>query len=224
VEETSRMEVSCVIPSVDEQKYIEDAVMSMVNQTVEPLEVVVVNSGGHQKTIESIPDHNLVKVVTRDDLICSSRARNIGVGNSSGDLVCFLDADDISKEDRISKQLEYFPEYDVTAQCVHTVEKINSWGEVKRPHNPLKPYSIDEIKSRSVAYSSSIMCKIEVAFWDESYKTAEDLKFMVDRLLEGSEINLSNNDVFSYRDRGGSKTDGNGRKSSVERIKSRLSQ
>lgn len=218
------MEVSCVIPSVSEYEYIEDSVMSMVEQTVEPLEVVVVNSGGHQKTIESIPDHNLVKVVTINSLVCSSRARNAGVEHSSGDLVCFLDADDISKEDRIDKQLQYFPEHDVTAQCAHTVEKINSRGEVKRPHIPLEPYSLDEIKSRSVAYSSSIMCKREVAFWDESYKTAEDFKFMVDRLLDGSEINLSNNDVFSYRDRGGSKTDGYDRKSSVERIKSRLSQ
>lgn len=218
------MDVSCVIPCVDEHEYIEKSVNSMLNQTVEPLEVVVVNSGGDQRTIDATPDHDLVKVVVEDEVVCSSRARNIGVANSEGDLICFLDADDISKQDRIEKQIQYFPEYDVTAQWLHTVERIDENGEVKREYNPIEPDGLGCIENRSVAYSSSIMCKKEVAFWDECYRTAEDFKFMIDRLKERSNINLSNNNVMSYRDRGDSSTNTSRRISARTQIRSRLSE
>lgn len=87
--------VTVVIPSYNAERYLADAVRSSLNQTYEPIEVVVVDDGSRSAqaaALESIDDPRL-RVVRQENGGVAS-ARNRGAREGSGELIALLDADD----------------------------------------------------------------------------------------------------------------------------------
>jgi glycosyltransferase involved in cell wall biosynthesis len=112
------MLISIIIPAYNAEKYIKEAIDSIVNQTYKNLEIIVINDGSTDKTEETIKpclsDSRIVYLKQENGGI--SKARNFGVKNSHGELVAFMDADDISALDRIEKQISFLeenPDYDI---------------------------------------------------------------------------------------------------------------
>ena len=88
---------SIIIPAYNAQSYIERAIESALRQTYDDIEIIIINDGSTDKTGEIIEEysqkHTNIKVISTDNGGVS-RARNIGIDNSSGEYIVFLDADD----------------------------------------------------------------------------------------------------------------------------------
>lgn len=82
-----------IIPSYNQQEYLPDAIESALNQTLPFQEIIVVDDGSTDNSLE-IARKYPVKVISQVNKGLAS-ARNTGIMNSSGDYVFFLDADDI---------------------------------------------------------------------------------------------------------------------------------
>lgn len=100
--------VSVIVPFCDEEEYIADSINSLLNQTYSNIEIVLVNDHSTDRSKQiclSFSDPR-VKYFEKFD-IPNGRAysRNFGIDKSSGDIVTFLDADDVCNEDRIELQL-----------------------------------------------------------------------------------------------------------------------
>lgn len=107
------MTVSVVIPTHNRGDRIEQAVKSVLNQTYQSLEVIVVSDGSTddtdevmEKMIEYHPGK--IKFHSYQESKGANHARNIGIKHSTGEYVAFLDDDDEWIEDKIEKQLEVF--------------------------------------------------------------------------------------------------------------------
>jgi len=103
------MDISVVIPTYNRANTIERAVNSVLNQTYKPLEIIIVDDGSTdntRKVIESIK-HPLVKYLYKENGGAAS-ARNYGVQNACGNWVAFQDSDDLWREEKLKKQVEYF--------------------------------------------------------------------------------------------------------------------
>lgn len=100
--------VSVVIPTYNYGRFISDAIRSALEQTHPPLEVIVVDDGSSDGTGEVVGKFgDAVKYIFQENAgVCA--ARNRGVQESSGELISFLDADDIWEKTNIEKQLERF--------------------------------------------------------------------------------------------------------------------
>ncbi|UNK62862.1 glycosyltransferase family 2 protein [Buttiauxella ferragutiae] len=109
------MKLSIIIPCYNVELYIGDCLSSIKNnvpyELQASLELVIVNDGSKDRTLQIIKefdwtDSNFnIKVISQDNMGLSS-ARNIGIAESSGEYVGFLDSDDIWLSS-ISKVLEY---------------------------------------------------------------------------------------------------------------------
>jgi glycosyltransferase involved in cell wall biosynthesis len=102
--------VSVIIPTFNCGRYVEDAVVSVLNQTYRRYEIIVVDDGSTDDTacrLKSYKDR--VHVVTQENQ-GSSKARNVGLGLSRGDYVAFLDADDRWRPEKLEWQLACFRE------------------------------------------------------------------------------------------------------------------
>lgn len=89
------MYFSVVIPLYNKGPYVEDTIRSLIAQTLQPLEVLVVDDGstddGPQRALAlGYPCLRLI----RQENAGVAAARNIGIAAARGDYVCFLDADD----------------------------------------------------------------------------------------------------------------------------------
>lgn len=118
--------VSVIIPAYNAEKYIAQALDSILDQTYSNIEIIVVNDGSTDNSLSIAKQYssNNVKIIDQPNGGASA-ARNTGLRMAQGDYIQFLDADDLLSEDKIEKQvsaLKSLPD-DYLASC--------AWGRFK---------------------------------------------------------------------------------------------
>ena len=99
-------EVSCIIPVRNGARYIGEAIRSVLDQTRPPEEIIVVDDGSSDSTgTEAAKFGARIEYVSITPSGIAA-ARNEGIRRSRGALLCFLDADDRTHAERLSRQLE----------------------------------------------------------------------------------------------------------------------
>lgn len=94
---------SIVIPNYNEDKYIRECLESVFSQTYNNYEVIVVDDGSTDNSLEIVKDFN-VKIYHSNGLHAGG-ARNLGIDNASGDYIVFLDSDDYFNNDKVLSEL-----------------------------------------------------------------------------------------------------------------------
>ena len=102
------MAVSVVIPVRNGEHFLAEAIESVLGQSRPPLELIVVDDGSSDSTSEVARAFgSRVRYVPQPPLGVAA-ALNLGVGTARGDLLAFLDADDVWKDDKLELQLDAF--------------------------------------------------------------------------------------------------------------------
>jgi len=101
--------VSVVMPVHNGADYVEAAIRSVLEQSFENLEILVVNDGSMDDTVEVVNgiEDSRVRLISQDQAGVAA-ARNRGIKEASGSFVAFLDHDDVWFPDKLARQLELF--------------------------------------------------------------------------------------------------------------------
>jgi len=105
--------VSVIIPVYNREKTVKEAIKSVLEQTWNDLEVIVVDDGSTDKSadvIKSLKDERVKYIYQENAGACA--ARNHGIELAKGEYIAFHDSDDIWHMDKLSKQMQVFKEYD----------------------------------------------------------------------------------------------------------------
>jgi glycosyltransferase involved in cell wall biosynthesis len=105
--------VSIIMPAYNAEKYIEESIQSVVNQTCKNWELIIVDDGSTDHTSINIKKHTEL-----DERIFyyyqknskQGRARNYGISKAKGKYIAFLDADDIWFANKLDHQLDSIQE------------------------------------------------------------------------------------------------------------------
>ena len=101
--------VSVIIPVYNKREYINETIISVLNQDFNIFEIIVVDDGSTDKSLEVIKEIKDPRLrVFSQSNFGVERSRNFGFSQSSGSFIVFLDADDLMQSSRLSKQLELF--------------------------------------------------------------------------------------------------------------------
>lgn len=92
---------SIIIPVYNVEKYIKRCLDSVFNQTFKDYEVIVVNDGTEDKSMELIKDYP-VKIINQKNKGLSA-ARNAGVKKATGEYLIFIDSDDWIEEELLKE-------------------------------------------------------------------------------------------------------------------------
>ena len=96
--------VSIIVPVYNTKDYIIRCVDSLVNQTYKDIEIILVNDGSLDNSIDLVNekyDDDRIVIVNQDNM-GSGQARNNGIKKASGDYLFFVDSDDFIDKDTIS--------------------------------------------------------------------------------------------------------------------------
>jgi len=97
--------VSVIIAARNNGKYLDDTIRSVINQSVKPVEIIYIDDGSIDNSVEIARKHPEVKVIQQPHLgVCA--ARNKGVEESIGEYLLHLDGDDIFPYNYIQYKLE----------------------------------------------------------------------------------------------------------------------
>lgn len=100
--------VSVIIPAYNSERYLAEAIASALQQTVPPAEVIVVDDGSTDSTRQvALGFGSAVRYLFQANG-GSARARNAGAAVAGGDLLAFLDSDDVWLPDKLERQLACF--------------------------------------------------------------------------------------------------------------------
>lgn len=102
--------VSCIIAAYNGEQYLGEAIASLLAQTRRIDEVIVVDDGSTDATAQLAADFGAPVRVIRQANAGQSVARNRGVAESTGDLLSFLDCDDLVHPRKLEWQLQRFTE------------------------------------------------------------------------------------------------------------------
>lgn len=100
------MDISIIIPTLNAEHEIEALLIALDRQSIQPNEILVVDSASEDKTIELVQKHKRVRLleIDRQDFNHGT-TRDMALNESSGDFVCFLTQDAVPVSDDYLKRL-----------------------------------------------------------------------------------------------------------------------
>ncbi len=177
-----RPRVSVIIPTYKREGLLKRAIESVLNQTFDDFEIVVIDGARSEATrelVDSFNDGRLRYIPQKGKGI--SNARNLGVLKSRGEFMAFLDDDDRWREDKLERQLELFKELPSNYGLIYTaftyyyLERRKILG-IKHPKAVGNVYSY--LLKDNITGTSTIMVKREcfkrAGIFRENFPTCED--------------------------------------------------
>nr|NQU94563.1 glycosyltransferase family 2 protein [Bacteroidota bacterium] len=106
-----RNSISVIISAYNGENCIANAIQSVINQILQPLEIIVVNDGSTDRTTEVLKTFGKqIKYIYKENTGLPA-ARNTGLKVARGEYITFLDQDDLYLGNTLQKQLEVFNHY-----------------------------------------------------------------------------------------------------------------
>lgn len=204
---------SVIMPAYNAEKYIEAAIQSVQAQTYNNWELIIVNDGSLDKTQEIIEkfanSDKRIKVINQYNKGLGA-ARNAAMNFSSGEWICFLDADDLWRKNKLSTQYQFITQH-------QDIDVVFSNGYTISANNPIKLFYHFRVADGS--YSAAEMYKLlysgnyipilsacvksdinkKVNGQDEKTKGSEDWDFWIRLALAGAKFYGLNDRLFLYR-------------------------
>lgn len=204
--------VSVLIPAFNSEKYLAQAIESVLAQTWLNKEVIVVDDGSKDRTLEIAKSYEArgVKVFSQPNKGASA-ARNLAYSYSKGNYIKFLDADDLISLDMLEKQVERLRN---STECIASSEwgrfysdnlstfRLNPepvWQDMKSIEWLIKSLEHGPNMTQSGIFLIPRNLLEKAGLWDERLSLIDDFEFFTRVLLCASEVRFIPNVMLYYR-------------------------
>jgi glycosyltransferase involved in cell wall biosynthesis len=119
--------VSCIVPVFNGERFLAEALQSILDQTHQPVEVIVVDDGSTDDTPSVVAAFGDRVRYFHQNNAGPAAARNRGIEESRGEFIAFLDADDLWEKTKLERQLDRFSQIPELAYSVTLTQ--NFWEE-----------------------------------------------------------------------------------------------
>ena len=176
------MNITTIIPTYNRAEFLIKTINSVLNQTIKPNEIIVVDDGSCDNTKDILKEFilkNQIKYIYQENKGVSS-ARNKGIENSKGEWITFLDSDDIWEKDKIEQQIEFHNKNkDILFSYTGELWLFNNKIIKQKKHQQKKDgFCFEENLQNTLIGASTVMIKKtifdEVGVFDESLDVCED--------------------------------------------------
>jgi len=191
--------VSIIVPCFNAERWIRDAIESCFQQSYPRIEVIVIDDGSTDRSLEIIKSYQSKIIWETGHNKGGNYARNRGFSLSKGEYIQYLDADDYFAPHKIEKQVKCLEETnadivygDVTYQHHLPEDKIvleqaNFFG-ISGEHTDVLESLLAYGCLPPVAYLFRREIILKSRGWDETLKAGQDRDFLISLLLENAQI------------------------------------
>lgn len=195
--------VSIIIPCYNQGKYVAEAINSALRQTFKDIEIVCVNDGSTDNSVEIIKSfENKYKnfiFLNNEENRGVIYSRNFAIKNCNGTYILPLDADDIIEPTYVEKAVKIL-DNNPNIGIVYCKTKI--FGNYDKYWN-LKPFNKSDILYENCIFCSAIFRKsdfLKIGGYNNNMKYGcEDYDLWLSFIEQGLEVFQINEILFSYR-------------------------
>lgn len=176
--------VSVIIPAYNHAKYIRHCIDSVLAQTYQDREIIVVDDGSTDGTLDVLHSYGAsIKVIPQKNK-GTQAARNTGVQASSGDYIALLDSDDVWLPNKLERQVKLFEKNPSLGLVYSLAYVIDATGKVLSDGIPIgAPISNPRLAFEELLMEDKVpaltavirrACLDKVGFFDEAFVGAGD--------------------------------------------------
>ncbi len=211
--------VSVIIPFNNVENYIEECLNSVLSQTLDDIEIILINDASTDRTLEIVEGYlqkdSRIKLININERKGQGFARNRGIEIATGEYIGFVDSDDFIEPDMF--------------ECLYNSAKINNtdismcqvreYDDINENYITSDYYSLSCLSSFqndvfSAEDTKNCILDINVALWNKIYKREylnnigekfpegfiyEDLPFFFGTYLPAKRIQIVWKNLYSYR-------------------------
>lgn len=191
-------DVSVIMPVYNGGKHVREAVESILNQTFNNFELIIVNDGSTDDTgkiLETYRREDRIRVITNEKRLNQATSRNIAIKESKGEYCAIMDADDVSMPDRLAKQvcfLDSNPQVSVVGSACYDIYengdikrlviKFTDDGQIKRH------LSLLNLKESCIPHTTAMIRRealLAIGLYNENYAAFEDVDLLIRMASKG---------------------------------------
>ena len=113
--------ISVITPTYNCEKYIVETINSVIAQTYQNWEMIIVDDCSFDNTIKLVEkmvlEDSRIKLFKQEENLGAAQARNRALMEAKGKYIAYLDADDIWNKDKLEKQLSYMESNNYSFSC-----------------------------------------------------------------------------------------------------------
>jgi glycosyltransferase involved in cell wall biosynthesis len=178
--------VSVVMPTFKQQNFIKKAIQSLIMQTYENWELIIIDNNKDNSSSEIVKSFKLnnIKIFKIKNNGCIAKSRNLGIKKSKGDWVAFLDSDDYWSHQKLELSIKYanLLKADLIYHSLYSYNNSTNKKKVLEDKNIniKKPILNSLLKNGNLIANSSVLVKkkileqIDLISEDNSIITWED--------------------------------------------------
>ena len=207
--------VSVVIPAYNVAPYISETLATVFAQTFSDFEVIIVNDGSpdtEEFELAIMPYRERVRYLKQENRGASA-ARNTGLRAALGELIAFLDADDLWSPDYLKEQVKFIRQYGCDLACADAMifgvsadagrSYMDSLMESAPPKGLVTFLELVNA-DRSLITSGVVVRRdlvLEVGLFDEALRNAQDFDLWLRLARHGARLAYQRKVLLSYRSR-----------------------
>lgn len=172
--------ISVIMSVYNGERYLREAIESILNQTFTDFEFIIVNDGSTDSSLEIIQsyDDERIKIINNEKNIGLTKSLNKALKVARGEYIARQDADDISLPNRFEEQIKYLERHPEVALLGTNIYKIDENGKIIGKYIVLAKPSIKDLFNGNQFNHGSVMFKKEVidelGGYNELFKYAQD--------------------------------------------------
>lgn len=200
--------VSVVMAVRDGARYVAEAVSSVLGQSAEDLELIVVDDGSRDPTpqvLDGFRDRRIVRL-RNERPVGAAAARNRAIGAARGAFIAIHDADDVSLRDRLERQCAFLEDHPDHGACASRFVEVDAAGTplVGRPAVPAAEALVAWrllLFSNPVCHSTLTIRRdvLDAAGWYDPALRASHDRDLVSRIFRMSRFHVLPSELVRYR-------------------------
>lgn len=209
--------VSVIIPAYNQSKYIRETIDSVLKQTYNNVEIIVVNDGSTDDTLKILQEYgNKIKIINQKNKGLAG-ARNSGIREAKGDYLAFLDSDDLWYNNMLSVMVSHLKnnqQSDIAACSCDLIDeksqRIRRFNRMSFFRNKIKNSFLRTLTLINMFPVHTLLIRKKCfdccGVFDESLRATEDWDLWLRMAVHGHKFLLIDDVIAKYRIHGESMT------------------
>lgn len=197
--------VTIITPSYNSSPFISDTINSVINQTYQNWEMIIVDDASKDDSVNKIlsltKDDKRINLISLPNNVGAANARNIALRKAKGRFIAFLDSDDIWYNNKLEKQLKFMlkNDYGFTFSSYETLlEDGTNTGHIIQVPKNINYYQY--LKNTIIGCLTVVIDKEKIGYFEmPDIKSSHDMALWLIILKKGNIAHGLNEVLAKYR-------------------------